>query len=82
MNARLLDVLHDRTDHDCLAVADAIDIHLGRVFEKVIDEDRIRRAAGSRAGARLDRLAHVAAQVGFVVDKLHPAPAEDERWSY
>ena len=40
MNAGFFDVLHDRADDRDLAVGDAIDIHLGRVFEKAIDQDR------------------------------------------
>ena len=40
MNPGLFDVLHDRADHRCFAVRDAIDIHFDCVFEKTIDQDR------------------------------------------
>ena len=72
MDASLLDVFHDGTDDDRLAVADAVHVHLGRVFEEMIHEDRVRRLAG-RA---VNRVAHVFAQVGFVVDEHHAASAE------
>ncbi len=52
MNARLLNVLHDRADHRGLTVADAIDIDLGGVVEETVDEHR----ALGRGG---DRFAHV-----------------------
>jgi hypothetical protein len=37
MDSGFFDMLHDRTDDGCLAVRDAIDIHLDRVFQKAIN---------------------------------------------
>ncbi len=72
VNARFLDVLHDRAHDRDLAVGDAIDIHLDRVLEKTIDQDRALRAD-------LDRAPHVAAQIFRVIDQLHRAPAQNKR---
>ena len=72
MNAGLLDVFHDRADDRDLAVGDAIDIHLDRVLEKAVDQDRAARAD-------LDRAPHVAPQVIRVINQFHRAAAENER---
>jgi hypothetical protein len=40
VDAGLFDVLHDGTDDGGLAIADAIDIDLGGVFEEAVDEKR------------------------------------------
>ena len=72
VNAGFFDVFHDRADDRDLAVGDAIDVHLDRILEKAIDQDRAARAD-------LDRAPHVAAQILRVIDQLHRASAENER---
>ena len=42
MHAGLLDVLHDRADHDLLAIAHRVDVDLDRLIEKVIEQHRRR----------------------------------------
>ena len=42
VDARLLDVLHDRGDVDVLAVAERVDVDLDRVLDEAVDEDRAR----------------------------------------
>ena len=71
MNPGFLDVLHDRADDRDFTVGNAIDVHLDRVLEKAIDQDRAARAD-------LDCAPHVAAQIFRVIDQLHRAPAENE----
>ena len=71
MNAGFLDVFHDRADDRDLAVGNAIDIYLDRVFEKAIDQDRTPRAD-------FDRAPHVTAQIVRVVNQLHRAASEHE----
>ena len=69
MHARLLHVLHDAADHDLLSVGHAVDIDLDRVGEIAIEQHR--RVVGD-----LDRLLHVALELGLLVDDLHRAAAE------
>ncbi len=42
VDARLLDVLHDRRDVRVDAVAERVDVHLDRVLDEAVDEDRAR----------------------------------------
>ena len=62
MHAGLLDVLHDRADHDVAAVADRVDVDLDRVLDEAVDQ-RVRR---DRRGAH----------VVLVVADAHGAAAE------
>ncbi len=72
MNAGLFDVLHDAGDHNVFAIAQRVDIDLGRRFEKVIDQHRpVLRV--------LDRLAHVLLDRCIVVADHHGASAEHIR---
>src|SRR5581483_6103565 len=70
MDSGMLDVFHDSADHDGLAVADRIDVHLCRSAQVAVDKERV--AFGGLKGLR-----DVAAQRGFVRDYLHRAAAED-----
>ena len=40
VDARFLDVLHDAADHDAVAVAKAIDVHLDGRFQELVNQDR------------------------------------------
>ena len=72
MHTGLFDVLHDRADHDLLAVADRIDVDLDRLIEKVIEQHRRR--------IRHDEcVAQIARQIGLVVHDFHRATAEHVR---
>ena len=71
MDAGLFDVLHDGADDGGLAVADAIDVHLGGVVEEAVDQHR----ALGRGG---DGLVHVAGEFGVAVNDHHRAAAEHE----
>ena len=71
MNARLLDVLHDCTDHGRFAVRNAIDIDLNRIFKKTIDQHWTIRRYLNGAG-------HITPKILLIIDKLHGAPAENE----
>src|SRR5205823_3491938 len=71
VNARLLDVLHDCTDHGRFAVRNAIDIDLDRVFKKTIDQHGTIRRYLNGAG-------HVTSKILLIIDKLHGASAENE----
>ena len=73
MDARFLDVLHDRADDGGLAVGDAIDIDLDGFLKKAIDEHRaIRRY--------FNRTCHVASEIRLRIHELHRAPAQNEAW--
>ena len=65
----LLDVLHDPADPHLLAVAQGVDVDLGRVLEEAVEED-LPLAAVLGPG-------QVVAQAGLVVDDLHGAAAKD-----
>ena len=43
VDARLLDVLHDRRDVRVDAVAERVDVHLDRVLDEAVDEDPLER---------------------------------------
>ena len=75
MDAALLDVLHDSADDALLAVAERVNVDLGRIGEEAVKEDR--RLVGDDYG-----LLEVAAQVGLVIDDFHGAAAEDIGGSY
>ena len=73
VDAGLLDVLHDAADDDGAArVGQRVDVDLGRVFEELVDQDRM-------FGRRLHGVAHVAIERGRVVDDRHRAAAEHVR---
>src|SRR5205814_8616637 len=105
VNAGLLDVLHNRSNHGSLAVTDAIDVHFHRVFETAVDQDgagsahilcawlRILRSFLQRRARQNDRYcvrharatqinrgSNVAPQITLVINQLHAAATEDERW--
>ena len=40
MDAGLLNVLHDRADHDCLTVTHCIDIYFNGSAEKTVEQNR------------------------------------------
>jgi hypothetical protein len=70
VDAGFLDMLHDAADEHFLAVAEGIDIDLGGVLEKAVNEH----------GTFLrvdDGLPHVAVDGSFVVGDDHGASAED-----
>ena len=69
MNARLLNVLHDRAHHNLLPVTDHIDINLDRRTEKVIEQYRT-------LIGHLDGVVHIALQLGFVIDNFHRPTAQ------
>ena len=64
MNARLFDVLHDRSDDDMLAIGNSVDIHLDSGVEEPVEQNR-------RIIRHLNRIAHIAQQVFLSVDNLH-----------
>src|SRR5690606_30507055 len=70
MDARLLDVLHDRRDDDLLAVRDRIDVDLDRLLEILVDEDGETRL-------EIDRVLHVVLELRVVPADLHGAAAEN-----
>ena len=47
-----LDVFHDAGDDDILAIGESVHIHFGRVFEKLIDQDRALGIGDPRRSAR------------------------------
>ena len=70
MNARLLDVLHDRAHYNPPSVTNHIDINLDRRTEKVIEQYRA-------LIGHLDRIMHIALQLGFVIDNFHSPTAQN-----
>ena len=68
VDARLLDVLHDRGDVRLLAVAERVDVDLDRVLDEAVDEHRAREVGPER----LDHL-------GAAVADAHRAAAEHVR---
>ena len=71
MAAGRLDVFEDGADDRRLAVRDAVDVQLDRVFEELVDEDGL-----ALCGAH--RLLHVLDEVLLLVDDRHAASAQDE----
>ena len=72
VHAGLLDVLHDAHDHRPLAVADRVDVDLGRLFQKSVDQHRL--AVGDDECLRDEPL-----ELRFVVTDLHRPSAQHER---
>src|SRR5918993_1611926 len=75
MYTGFLDVLHYTPDVDLLPVRDSIHVDLGVVLHELVDEGRV---SWPSAGAGPE----VEVEVIFVVDDLHPAPAEHVRWPH
>ena len=75
MDASLFDVFHDTADDASLPIGNAVDIHLGGVFEETIDEDG---AFGTGLGGGPD----VAPQILLLMDNFHGSSAEHEGWSH
>jgi hypothetical protein len=71
VDAGLFDVLHDGADDGRFAVADAIDIDLGGVFEEAVHEH-------GAVGRGLDGVLHVVGEFGVAIDDLHGAATEHE----
>ena len=63
------DMLHHAADQRAVAVTKAIDVDLDGVFEEAVEQHR-------GVVGNLDRLAHVALEVGLLVDDLHRPPAQ------
>ncbi len=70
MDPRLLDVLHDPGDDGGLAVADRVHVHLDRILEELVDQDRVARGG-------LERPVHEVPEALGVVDDLHGTAAQD-----
>ena len=66
-----LHVFHDGSHHGVLAVADAVHIEFGGVFQEAVDEDGLAFANGGS-------FFHELAEVFFLVDNHHAAAAENE----
>ena len=71
MNTGLLNVFHDRPNDRILPIGDAVDVHLGGVFEKSIKED------GSARGD-FGALLHVGANFLYGVNDTHGPTAQDK----
>ena len=73
VDARLLDVLHDRADQHRLAVGDGVHVHLERALEELVDQHRlVRRDRAPRAPSQSSSSLRV-------VDDAHAAPAQHVR---
>ena len=75
VNPRFLDVLHHAADDRPRAIAEAIDVDFGRVFEELIDQHRLARR-------HIDRVFHVAFECFIGIHDLHRATAENEAGSH
>ena len=64
-------VFHDGAHHGVLAVADAVHVEFGGVFEEAVDEDGLAFANGGG-------FFHELAEVFFLVDNHHAAATENE----
>ena len=71
MDAGLFDVLHEAADDVVCAVADAVDVHFGRVAEEAVDEHRM-------FVGNFDGVLDVVIELIFVGNDFHRASAEDE----
>ena len=70
MHAGFLDVLHHAADqHVAFGVGDDVHVHFDRVVEEAVQQHR--RIVGD-----LDRIAHIASQIGFAVHDFHRAAAQ------
>ena len=78
MDAGLLDVLHDAGDEGVLAVAEAVDVDLGRVGKIPVDQQRalLRHDEFARPVEIAGELRHVAVELRAVAHDLHGATAE------
>ena len=78
MNAGFLDVLHDAGDERVLAVAQAIDVHLGGVGQVTVDQQRalLRHHQFGRAVEIAGQSRHIAVELGAVAHDLHGAAAQ------
>ncbi len=66
-----INVFHDGTHDGMLAVADAVHIEFGSVFEEAVDKNRLAFANGGG-------FFHEFAEVLFLIDDHHAAATEDE----
>ena len=64
-----LDVLHHADNDRPLSVANGVDVDFDRIFEELVDQDRVIRAG-------LDSIDHVTIEAVLVVDNLHRSPAQ------
>ena len=64
-------VFHDGAHHGVLAVADAVHVEFGGVFEEAVDKNRLAFANGGS-------FFHELAEVLFLIDNHHAAAAENE----
>ena len=71
MDTGFLNVLHNRADHSYLAVRDAIDINLNRIFQKTINEH-------GAIWCHFNRASHVAPEIALIINELHRATAQHE----
>ena len=69
VNSGLFDVFHDAADQSRLAIGNGIDIDFDRVFQELVDQDRM-------AGRSVNGFFHVESQRLFVVANLHRATTE------
>ena len=70
MHAGLLYMLHNAANKYGVTIADRIDIHLDRLLEESVQQNRA--VIGD-----LDSLFHIDAQVVFIVNDFHRPPAEN-----
>ena len=75
MDARFLDMLEDARDHDIVAVANRVDIHLDGIAQIAVDQHR-RIARDDHGG--LD----VIFQLRLRIDNLHRPPAKHVGWPH
>ena len=71
VNACGFHVFHDGADNGVLAIADAVHVEFGGVFEEAIDKDWLAFANGGG-------FFHELAEVLFLIDDHHAAAAENE----
>src|SRR5829696_8954175 len=75
VNPGLLDVLHDTADVSLFPVRYRVNVDLGVVLHKLVDEGRMPRTR-TRTGPEVE------VEVLVVVDDLHPATSEDIGWPH
>ena len=69
MNASLLDMLHDSRYVDIFAVAQRIDVDLGRSGKVAVEQDRA-------VAGHIDSSGDIALEAWHIADNLHRATAE------
>src|SRR6266540_6623753 len=74
MNPGLLDVLLNPGNHTGRVIRQRIDIELGRLLEKLVDQD-------GTIMREVHRGAHVVVQSLFVVDDRHSSASKNITWS-